>query len=148
MKGMRGAIFFVDEDDDSEDDDLLLGGKVRAGKKVKEAPEEIHVLLRTGLRRKDDGVESDTKITAKVPLSFDIHVARSSDGSLSLKDPHATALAVQKRCPDSMSSKSKQAVAYSHDQRYKCAGDSCFDMSKPEKFLNLNVPRRNHLTSS
>jgi hypothetical protein len=136
----EGSDFFVDEEDDSGDDDLLLGGKVRAGKKVKEAPEEIHVLLRTGLWRKQDGVESDTKITANVTLPFDIHVTRSSDGSLSLKGPHATALAVQKRCPDSMSSKSKQAVAYSHDQRYKCAGDSCFDMSKPEKFLNLNVP--------
>ena len=139
-EGDEGSDFFVDEDDDSEDDDLLLGGKVRAGKKVNQAPEVIHVLLRTGLRKKEDGVESGTKIAAKVTLPFGIHVARSRDGGLYLKDPHATALAVQKRCPDSMSSKSKQAVAYSHDQRYKCAGDSCFDMSKPETFLNLDVP--------
>ena len=50
----EGSNFFVDEEDDSGDDDLLLGGKVRAGKKVKEAPEVIHVFLRTGLRRKQD----------------------------------------------------------------------------------------------
>ena len=52
MKWMRGAIFFVDEEDYSEDDDMFLRGKVHAGKKVKQAPEELHVPVKGGSKKK------------------------------------------------------------------------------------------------